>query len=36
MTKGERKSLEGFDVVFTSFEMGNHEETGNFRVGARS
>lgn len=35
LTKGEKKSIVDFDIVFTSFEMANHAENGEFRVGAK-
>ena len=34
LKKGERKQLADYDILFTGFEMANHEETGAFSVGA--
>jgi cytochrome c-type biogenesis protein CcmF len=35
LRKGEHKQFAGYDLLFTDFEMGNHSEGGDFRVGAK-
>jgi cytochrome c-type biogenesis protein CcmF len=34
MKKGERKQIDGYDILFTGFEVANHQETGAFSVAA--
>lgn len=34
ITKGEQKSYEGYDITFQNFEMGSHEDAGQFEIRA--
>ncbi|MFQ5604594.1 MAG: heme lyase CcmF/NrfE family subunit [bacterium] len=35
LKKGEKKQLDGFEILFTSFEMHSHAENGVMQVGAK-